>query len=126
MSGSSFPASESAGTFSAPERLPAGGNWTGWLSPYGNVDYYSLAARADRTITVKITALDESGKSTLRFRPRQDGGLEATWIAADGKSSMSAHLKPIDPQSLTQRERERASAPISPATAHGDGEEAEQ
>ena len=64
MSGSSFPASESAGTFSAPARLPAGGNWTGWLSPYGDVDYYSLAARADRTLTVKITALDESGKST--------------------------------------------------------------
>lgn len=64
MSGSSFPAGESAGTFSAPARLPAGGNWTGWLSPYGNVDYYSLAARADRTLTVKITALNETGKGT--------------------------------------------------------------
>lgn len=69
---------------------------------------------------------EESGKSTLRFRPRQDGGLQASWIAADGKSSMSAHLKPIDPQSLAHREGEKASAPISPATAHGDGEEAEQ
>jgi hypothetical protein len=64
MSGSSLPPSESAGTFSAPARLPAGGNWTGWLSPYGNVDYYLLAARADRTISVKITALNESGKGT--------------------------------------------------------------
>ncbi|MGE5725320.1 MAG: hypothetical protein ACM34G_09110 [Acidobacteriota bacterium] len=64
MSGSSLPAGESAGTFSAPARLPAGGNWTGWLSPYGNVDYYSLAARADRTLTIKITALNESGKAT--------------------------------------------------------------
>jgi hypothetical protein len=64
MSGSSLPTGESGGTFSAPARLPAGGNWTGWLSPYGNVDYYSLAARANRTITVKVTALNESGKAT--------------------------------------------------------------
>ena len=41
---------------------------------------------------------EEHGKSTLRFRPRQDGGLAATWISADGKTSMTAHLKPIDPR----------------------------
>ncbi|HEV2115298.1 MAG TPA: hypothetical protein VGR48_04680 [Terriglobales bacterium] len=64
MAGSALPASESAGTFSSPARLPAGGNWTGSLSPYGNVDYYSLAAHADRTMTVKITALNEAGKAT--------------------------------------------------------------
>ncbi len=64
MSGSVPPSGESAGTFSAPGRLSAGGNWAGALSPYGNVDYYSLAARANRTITVKATALDEAGKST--------------------------------------------------------------
>lgn len=64
MSGSVLPAGGSAGTFSAPGRLPLGGNWAGSLSPYGNVDYYSLAARANRTITVKATALDEAGKVT--------------------------------------------------------------
>ncbi|MGE5206495.1 MAG: Ig-like domain-containing protein [Chlamydiota bacterium] len=64
MSGSALPAAESAGTFAAPARLPAGGNWAGSLSPYGNVDYYSLPARADRTVNVKITALNESGKAT--------------------------------------------------------------
>ena len=45
---------------------------------------------------------EEPGKSTLRFRPRQDGGLAATWISADGKTSMTAHLKPIDPGVLTE------------------------
>ena len=64
MSGSVLPASESGGTFSAPARLPTGGNWAGALSPYGNVDYYSLAARSDRTITVKVTALNEAGKAS--------------------------------------------------------------
>ena len=30
----------------------------------GKVEYYTLTARADRTITVKVTALDEAGKAT--------------------------------------------------------------
>jgi hypothetical protein len=64
MVGSVLPTGESAGTFSSPARLPAGGNWAGSLSPYGKVDYYSLAAHADRTMTVKITALNEAGKAT--------------------------------------------------------------
>src|SRR6266481_4829207 len=46
---------------------------------------------------------EEKGKSTLRFRPRPDGGLGASWSAADGKTSMAAHLRPIDPQSLAPR-----------------------
>jgi len=64
MTGSAVPAAGSAGTFSAPARMPAGGNWAGALSPYGKVEYYKLAAHADRTITVKVTALDEAGKAT--------------------------------------------------------------
>ena len=67
---------------------------------------------------------DEPGKSTIRFRPRQDGGLGATWIASDGKTSMTAHLKPIDPRSLVRHAAD-ASPPITPATAHGDGDEAQ-
>jgi hypothetical protein len=69
---------------------------------------------------------EEKGKSTLRLHPRQDGGLSATWVAADGKTSMSAHLKPIDPQSLARRAPSKGSAPISPAAAHGDSNEAEE
>lgn len=68
---------------------------------------------------------EEHGKSTLRFRPKQDGGLSATWIAADGKTSMTAHLKPIDPHSLAHAPRASGSAPVSAAATHGDGDEAE-
>jgi pimeloyl-ACP methyl ester carboxylesterase len=46
---------------------------------------------------------EETGKSTLRFRPSEDGGLEATWMSAGGGMSMDAHLKPIDPEELAQR-----------------------
>jgi pimeloyl-ACP methyl ester carboxylesterase len=69
---------------------------------------------------------DEKGKSTLRLHPRQDGGLSATWISADGKTSMTAHLKPIDPQSLARRSQVKASAPVASAAAHGDGQETEE
>ncbi|HKC71274.1 MAG TPA: hypothetical protein VKB60_06610, partial [Terriglobales bacterium] len=64
MTGSAVAAAGSAGTISAPARMPAGGSWAGALSPYGKVEYYKLAAHADRTITVKVTALDEAGKAT--------------------------------------------------------------
>ena len=68
---------------------------------------------------------EEKGKSTLRLHPRQDGGLSATWVSADGKTSMTAHMKPIDPQSLTRR-GQKASAPVAATAAHGDGQEAEE
>ena len=69
---------------------------------------------------------EEKGKSTLRLHPRQDGGLSATWISVDGKTSMTAHLKPIDPQSLVHRGSGKNSAPVAPAAAHGDSNEAEE
>ena len=67
----------------------------------------------------------EPGKSTLQFRPRQDGGLSAVWISADGKTSMTGSLKPIDPDVLTERHA-AASPPVAPAAAHGDSDEPKQ
>jgi len=69
---------------------------------------------------------EEKGKSTLRLHARQDGGLSATWISADGKTSMTAHLKPIDPQSLSRRGQVKASAPVATTAAHVDGQETEE
>ena len=69
---------------------------------------------------------EEKGKSTLRLHPRQDGGLSATWVAADGKTSMTAHLNPIDPQSLARRVPSKGSAPVAATAAHGDSNEAEE
>jgi pimeloyl-ACP methyl ester carboxylesterase len=41
---------------------------------------------------------EEQGKSTLRFHSRADGGLKATWISPDGKTSMETTLRRIDLQ----------------------------
>jgi dienelactone hydrolase len=68
---------------------------------------------------------EEQGKSTIRLRPRQDGGLGVTWISTDGKTSMTAHLKQIDPHSLVRRSA-NASAPVTAAATHGDDEESEE
>jgi dienelactone hydrolase len=41
---------------------------------------------------------DEKGKSTLRFRPRADGGLSVTWTSPDGKTTMEGALRRLDLQ----------------------------
>jgi hypothetical protein len=66
MSGSALATSENAGTFTTPARMPVSGYWVGALSPYGDVDYYALAARGRRSLTVKATALNEAGQATQR------------------------------------------------------------
>jgi dienelactone hydrolase len=43
------------------------------------------------------------GESTLHFRPREDGGLDATWISPDGTTRMKARLRRIDPSSFLIR-----------------------
>ncbi|HEV2335617.1 MAG TPA: alpha/beta hydrolase [Stellaceae bacterium] len=92
--------------------------------------YPSAWSRRKGRIVHDDFVFDEKGKSTLRFRPCQDGGLEATWIAADGKTTLAAHLKLIDPEVLADRRPRDAqsttrSAPVTSAAAHGNGNQAE-
>ena len=65
------------------------------------------------------------GKSTLHFRPTADGGLAASWRASDGGVEMEAHLKPIDPRVLVERDGDRKSAPIAATAANRDSDKAE-
>ena len=50
---------------------------------------------------------EENGKSTLRFQPRGNGGLKVTWISPDGKTSMDAGLRWLDPQPFSRRAEAR-------------------
>ena len=93
-----------------------------------SIDEKSAAAWTRRTGRVDDDGFlfQESGKSTLRFRMSPDGGLNATWTSPDGKTSMSAHLRRIDPQSLAQSSGTRASlAPVPAAAADGDSQQTE-
>jgi hypothetical protein len=51
-------------TWSAPAVVPSPGDWVGSLSGYGDVGYFMITAQANRTLSVAVTALDETGAPT--------------------------------------------------------------
>lgn len=53
--------SQTDGTEGAPAAVPQAGWWTGTLCGYGHHAWSSLAVRANRTLTLEVTALDEEG-----------------------------------------------------------------
>jgi pimeloyl-ACP methyl ester carboxylesterase len=61
-------------------------------------------SRREGRIVDDDLVFEEDGKSTLRFHPRADGGLKATWISPDGKSSMAAGMRWIDPHHFSRAE----------------------
>jgi hypothetical protein len=62
MSGSAQPVPPWAATatWSAPAPVPSAGDWVGSLSGYGDVGYFLITAQANRTLSVAVTALDET------------------------------------------------------------------
>jgi len=63
MSGSAqaVPSWAASETWSAPAPIPSPGDWIGSLSGYGDVGYFVITAQANRTVSVAVTALDETG-----------------------------------------------------------------
>ncbi|HEX6502269.1 MAG TPA: IPT/TIG domain-containing protein [Terriglobales bacterium] len=51
-------------TYTAPAKLPGAGDWLGTLSGYGDADYFWFSGRVNRTLSVQVTALDETGAPT--------------------------------------------------------------
>jgi hypothetical protein len=66
MSGSAqaVPVWATAQSWSAPAVVPAPGDWIGSLSGYGDVGYFLIPAQANRTLSIAVTALDETGAAT--------------------------------------------------------------
>ena len=81
MSGAAQPvlpwaASES---WTSPAPVPTDGNWEGSLSGYGDVPFFLLPVQANRTLSVAVTARDESGNaSELKAQP-----VIGMWAATD-------------------------------------------
>jgi uncharacterized membrane protein YciS (DUF1049 family) len=48
-------------TWSAPAAVPSPGDWVGSLNGYGDVGFFMITAQANRTLSVAVTALDETG-----------------------------------------------------------------
>jgi hypothetical protein len=54
----------SGSTYANPAMLPMGGAWGSWMSGYGSTDWFEFTAQANRTASVAVTAVDESGAAT--------------------------------------------------------------
>jgi hypothetical protein len=59
------PDSSEPESFTAPHALSKTGDWMGKLSGYGDDDYFLLQGQTNRTLTIDVTALDETGEPTL-------------------------------------------------------------
>jgi hypothetical protein len=66
------------GTESSPAPIDSTGWWTGLLCGYGHTAWSSFSMRANRTATVEVTALDESGFATTQKAMPLIGAWSAT------------------------------------------------
>lgn len=66
-------------SFAAPASLPASGDWAGTLSGPGTADYFRFLAQSGRTLSVEVTALDETKAASLgKTQP-----VIGMWAASD-------------------------------------------
>jgi len=64
MTGSVQPIPHNPSSWSSPAALASSGDWNSSLSGYGDMQYYFVSAHANRTLSVGVTALDESADPT--------------------------------------------------------------
>jgi hypothetical protein len=84
MNSTAQPVAQASSSWTAPAALPSGGDWISSLNSYGNVPYFLLPAQANRTLSVAVTALDESGNaSEVKTQP-----LIGMWAASDPQGTM--------------------------------------
>ena len=77
-------------TWSAPAQVPSPGDWVGSLSGYGDVAYFLITAQANRTLSVAVTALDETGApSESKTEP-----VVGIWTLGDPQGTAPPALTP--------------------------------
>jgi hypothetical protein len=85
MAGSAQPVPPwaSTETWSAPAQIPSPGDWVGSLSGYGDVAYFFIDAQVNRTLSVAVTALDEtSAPSESKAEP-----VVGIWALGDAQGT---------------------------------------
>ncbi len=93
MSGSAqaVPPLAATETWTAPAPVPSPGDWVGSLSGYGDVGYFMITAQANRTLSVAVTALDETGApSESKVTP-----VVAMWTLGDPPGTAPPALTPV-------------------------------
>ena len=90
MSGSARAVQQPASSWTSPAVVPAGGDWVSTLSTYGGTVYYLLPAQASRTLSVAVTALDDSGRpSEAKAQP-----VIGMWAASDPEGTAPGAFTP--------------------------------
>ena len=100
---------QATSSWSSPANVPPGGDWISAFGAYGEVAYFLLPAQANRTFSVAVMALDESGKATeLKAQP-----VIGAWGSSDPQgtvpgaftsspfNTVTAGLTRLDAQVLT-------------------------
>lgn len=83
-----IPPWDSAETWTDPASVPSAGDWAGSLNPYGNTEYFQISAQANRTLSVAVTALNESGMaSNSKARP-----VIGIWSSSDPQGTAPGAL----------------------------------
>ena len=96
MSGSAQPISQNS-SWTGPASLPLGGDWVSTLGGYDVVHYFSLPVQSNRTLSVALTTLNESGSpSELKAQP-----VIGMWSASDPQGTASPAFTPSPFNQLT-------------------------
>jgi hypothetical protein len=70
-------------SYGTPAAVPLGGDWESSLSPYGDLDYFWFNGQANRTLSIMVTAMDETGAaSEVKSQP-----VIGMWSLSDPGSS---------------------------------------
>jgi len=97
MSSSAQALAQETSTWTAPAALPQAGDWEGSLSGYGDAAYFLLPARANHTLSVAVTALDESGQASVgKVQP-----VIGMWAASDPQGTTAPAFTPSPFNQLT-------------------------
>ena len=66
MQGSAPPIADTfdPATYAAPAPVPSSGEWTGALSGYGEPDYFQFSGQANRSLSLEVSALDDTGAAS--------------------------------------------------------------
>jgi hypothetical protein len=77
-------------TWTDPAPIPPAGDWIGSLNGFGDTAYFLLSAQANRSLSVAVMALDESGNaSEAKAQP-----VIAMWAASDPQGTAPPALTP--------------------------------
>jgi len=79
MTGTAQPLPQPESSWTSPAAIPAGGDWESTLNGHGDITYFQLPVQANRTLSVAVTSLDDSGNaSEVKAQP-----VIGMWATAD-------------------------------------------